>query len=43
MPTDGLSVQQKILFGFLEENGQITSHQAEVLLRCELSRRNELV
>lgn len=32
MPIIGLSAQQKIIFRFVEEKGQITSHQAGVLI-----------
>ncbi len=32
MPIIGLSAQQKIIFRFVEEKGQIASHQAGVLI-----------
>ena len=38
MPINGLSAQQKIIFQFVEEKGQITSHQAELLLKVKQRR-----
>lgn len=32
---DHLSLQQKIIVQFVEKNGQITSHQAEMLLEVK--------
>ena len=31
VPINGLSAQQKIIFQFVEEKGQITSHQADFI------------
>lgn len=36
--TKDLSAQQKTLFDYLEENNQITSHQAEILLKVKQRR-----
>ena len=33
VPINGLSAQQKIIFQFVEEKVQITSHQAKLLLK----------
>ena len=38
VPINGLSAQQKIIFQFVEEKGQITSHQAELLLKVKQRR-----
>ena len=38
MPINGLSAQQKIIFQFVDEKGQITSHQAELLLKVKQRR-----
>ena len=38
MPINDLSAQQKIIFQFVEEKGQITSHQAESLLNVKQRR-----
>ena len=38
MPINDLSAQQKIIFQFLEKKGQITSHQAEILLEVKQRR-----
>ena len=38
VPINDLSAQQKIIFQFLEKKGQITSHQAEILLEVKQRR-----
>lgn len=38
MPINGLSAQKKIIFQFVDEKGQITSHQAELLLKVKQRR-----
>lgn len=43
MPINMLSSQQKILFDFLEENGKITSHQAEELLNVKQRRARSIL
>lgn len=35
VPINGLSAQQKMIFQFVEEKGQIISHQAELLLKVK--------
>lgn len=43
VPINMLSSQQKILFDFLEENGKITSHQAEELLNVKQRRARSIL
>ena len=43
MPINGLSAQQKIIFQFVEEKGQITSHQAELLLKVKQRRARSIL
>ena len=38
MPINNLTVQQSIILNFIKENGQITSHQAEELLKVKQRR-----
>ena len=38
MPINNLTVQQSIILNFIKENGQITSHQAEALLKVKQRR-----
>lgn len=43
MPINDLSAQQKIIFQFVEEKGQITSHQAELLLKVKQRRARSIL
>ena len=38
MPINNLTVQQSIILNFIKESGQITSHQAEALLKVKQRR-----
>lgn len=40
---DHLSLQQKIIVQFVEKNGQITSHQAEMLLEVKQRRARTIL
>lgn len=40
---DHLSLQQKIIIQFVEKNGQITSHQAEMLLEVKQRRARTIL
>lgn len=43
MPENILSPQQKIIFQFVAEKGQITSHQAETLLAVKQRRARSIL
>ena len=43
MPESGLSTQQKSVYQFVAENGQITSHQAESLLGVKQRRARAIL
>ena len=43
MPINDLTAQQKMIFQFIKENGQITSHDAEKLLGVKQRRARDIL